>query len=85
MSPLTEEEIVRMLATHPFDDKGSPTISRDDAVAITRWHLEIEEVEAYNTDDEIWQMWQSGSAASSAEDINAGVLEHVLDQIKEET
>lgn len=83
MRPLEEEELVHMLAAHSLDDQGSPTIGRDDAVAITRWHLEVEEVEATDSDDGIWQMWQSETAAAAAEDINAGVLERVLERIKQ--
>jgi hypothetical protein len=84
MKPLAEEDIVRMLAARPRDAQGSPTINREDALAIIRWHLEIEEIEVNNTDEEIWQMWQSTTAAASADDINGGVLERVLDGIKQE-
>jgi len=82
MRTLGVEEQVRMLAAHPFDDQGRPTIGRDEAVAITRWHLEIEEIEVADTDEEIWQLWKAEAAAASSEDINAGVLERVLERIK---
>jgi hypothetical protein len=85
MRPLEEEDIVRMLAARSRDAQGSPTIDREEAVAIIRWHLEIEEIEVNATDEEIWQMWQSTAAEASADDINGGVLERVLDRIKQET
>ncbi len=85
MRPLAEEDIVRMLAARSRDPQGSPTINREEALAITRWHLEIEEIEVNDTDEEIWQTWQSTTAAASADDINGGVLERVLDRIKQET
>jgi hypothetical protein len=44
MEPLAEDDIVRRLAVPARDAPGSPTIDREDAVAITRWHLEIEEI-----------------------------------------
>ncbi len=84
MKPLAEDDIVRTLAVPARDAQGSPTIDREDAVAITRWHLEIEEIEVNDTDEEIWQIWQSTTAAASIDDINGGVLERVLDQLKQE-
>jgi len=82
---LEHEERVRQLAAPIFDDQGSPTISPDSALALTRWHLDIEEIEVNNTDDEILQMWESETSAASADDINAGALERVLNRIKQET
>jgi len=82
MRTLSVEEQVRMLAVHPVDDQGRPTIAPDDAVAITRWHLEIEEIEVADTDVEIWQLWKAEAAAASSDDINASVLERALERIK---
>jgi hypothetical protein len=85
MRSLSEEDIVRILAARSRDAQGSPTVDREEVVAITRWHLEIEEIEVNDTDEEIWQTWQSTTAEASADDINGGVLERVLDRIKQET
>jgi hypothetical protein len=85
MRSLSEEDIVRILAARSRDAQGSPTVDRKEAVAIARWHLEIEEIEVNDTDEEIWQTWQSTTAEASADDINGGVLERVLDRIKQET
>jgi hypothetical protein len=84
MKALAEEDIVRRLAVPARDAQGSPTIDREDAAAITRWHLEIEEIEVNNTDEEIWQIWQSTAAAASTDDINGGMLERVLEKLKQE-
>ncbi len=82
MKGLSVERQVRMLAGHPRDDQGHPTLQRDEAIGIVREHLELEAVEAYDTDDDLWRLWTEEAAATAPGDINATVLERVLERVK---
>jgi hypothetical protein len=82
MTLITRQQEVRLLAEHPLDATGRRVLDRASAVAIIREHLELEEVEAFDTDDDIWRLWQEETEAASPDDINAGVLERVLERIR---
>lgn len=65
-----------------LDADGEPTVTRDEAVALLRHHIDLETMRTTDHDDELWKLWEDEASRAQDSDHNADVLDRVLARLR---
>jgi hypothetical protein len=61
---------------------GQPTVTLDEAVAVVRYHIALEELQTDLYDRELWQLWRDEVQEAGFWHDNSDVLDQVMSHVR---